>query len=119
MAIGLAALAAPALAHHSYATFARDRQQTVVGVVHEFRWSNPHAWIDIDVPNPKGGVTRWSIECNSPNILSRIGWKATSLKPGDKATVVVHPMKDGGNGGSLISVTLRDGTVLNENAKSL
>ena len=118
-AIGLLSVAAPASAHHSYATFDRDKAQTVSGVVHEFRWVNPHAWIDLDVRNEKGVVERWSIECNSPNILSRVGWKSNMLRPGDKVTLQVHPLRNGDAGGSLMSLKLPDGTVLSEAGKTL
>ena len=119
LAIGLISVSGPASAHHSYATFDRDAQVTVSGVVHEFKWTNPHAWIELDVRNAKGVMERWSVECNSPNILNRVGWKSTSLRPGDKVTVQVHPLRTGGAGGSLTALTLPDGTVLSETRHSL
>src|SRR5262245_33532693 len=104
LAIGALSISAPAFAHHSYATFDHDKLVTVKGVIHEFKWTNPHAFIVIDVRNANGQVERWSVECNSPNILSRVGWKADSLRPGDKVTVKVHPMRNGGAGGSLTAL---------------
>lgn len=114
MAIGILSAGPPASAHHSYATFAHDKKVTISGVVHEFLWTNPHASIEIDVIDAKGEVERWSVECNSPNILSRVGWKATSLKPGDKVRITVNPLKNGGKGGSFLTLTKPDGTVLTE-----
>ncbi|MDE3110164.1 MAG: hypothetical protein KGL02_09505, partial [Acidobacteriota bacterium] len=61
-----------------------------------------------------GGTDRWSVECNSPNNLARMGWKSTSLKPGDKVTILIHPLRNGDKGGSFMSATLADGTVLND-----
>jgi hypothetical protein len=49
----------------------------------------------------------------SPNFLERRGWSKRTLKVGDKVTVVIHPVKDGGHGGSFVSVTLPDGKVMN------
>ena len=37
--------AAPALAHHSFAMFDQSKIVTLEGTVHEFQWTNPHAWI--------------------------------------------------------------------------
>ena len=53
----------------------------------EFRWGNPHAWIDLDVANEKGAVDTWSIEMTSPTFLLRAGWKSSTLKSGDKVTL--------------------------------
>jgi hypothetical protein len=85
-----------------------DNQKTVTleGTVKEFQWTNPHTWIQIVVKDPSGKDVEWSVEGGSPNGLSRDGWSRQSLKPGDKATVVIHPLKDGTNGGSLVSATV-------------
>jgi Family of unknown function (DUF6152) len=101
-------------AHHSGAMFDRDKTVSLAGTVAQFEWTNPHSWISIDVPNSGGGVDRWSVECNSPNNLVRQGWKSTSLKPGDKVTILIHPLRSGEKGGSFMSVTLADGTVLSD-----
>lgn len=108
----LAAL--PAEAHHSAAMFDRTKTVKLVGTVVQFGWTNPHSWISMDVPNANGQTERWSVECNSPNNLARMGWKSTSLKPGDKVTVLIHPLRNGDKGGSFMSATLEDGTVLND-----
>ena len=47
------ALVAPALAHHSPAAFDRTKKVTLVGTVKEFRWQNPHTWIEVEVPDEK------------------------------------------------------------------
>ena len=49
-------------------------------------------------------------------LLIRAGWKATTLKPGDKVTVKVFPLRDGDPGGLFQSVTLASGEVLTERA---
>jgi hypothetical protein len=103
--------AAPAFAHHSFAMFDNSKQMTLVGTVKEFQWTNPHTWLQLNVPT-NGKVVEWSIEGGSPNGLARRGWKSSVLKPGDKVTVIVSPMKDGSNGGSLKTVTKADGTVV-------
>jgi hypothetical protein len=110
------ALAVPALAHHSAAGIDRSKTVTLVGTVKEFGWRNPHSYMEIDVPNESGQTVTWKVEMTSPAFLIRAGWKATTLKPGDKVTVKVFPLRDGDPGGLFQSVTLAGGQVLTERA---
>ncbi len=112
LATVLGMLASPALAHHSFAMFDNAKEKTLVGTIKEFQWTNPHTWTQINVKDTSGKVVEWSIEGGSPNGLGRQGWKSSSLKPGEQVTLVMHPMKDGSNGGSLMYVTKADGSVL-------
>jgi len=111
-----ALLAGPASAHHSRAMFDSSKQVTLVGTVKEFQWTNPHAWIEIEIANASGGVEQWSLECNSPNSLARQGWKSSSVKPGDKITVTFWPLKSGEKGGLFKTLTLANGQELSEAA---
>jgi hypothetical protein len=117
----LAALALTALlivgtafAHHSPIVFDRTRQVTITGTVTEFRWGNPHSWIHIDVADKDGKVGNWSIEMDPASHLAREGWRSSTLKPGDKISVVVFPLRNDEKGGQYISVTLPDGTKLGQ-----
>lgn len=116
LAVLLVTLATPVLAHHSFAMFDRDKEMVLVGTVHDFQWTNPHSWIELEVPNATGGVDKWSLECNSPNNLTRQGWHSSSLKPGDKISVVVWPLRNGEKGGLFISLKFPDGRTLDEAA---
>ena len=108
---GLALAAMPALAHHSFAMFDQSKQMTLEGTVHEFQWTNPHSFIELDVA--KGGkVQRWAIELNSPNNLTRQGWRRTSLKAGEKISVRIAPLRDGHPGGLFLDLRKADGKVL-------
>jgi hypothetical protein len=113
---GSVALGAPVTAHHSFAMFDAQKQQTLTGVVREFQWTNPHTWIQLLVDDGKGGSVEWAVEGNSPNILVRQGYTSKIIKPGDKVTLLIRPLKDGSKGGSLVSITLADGRVLGSNA---
>ena len=104
--------AMPAAAHHSSAMFDRDKQVSLTGTVVQFAWTNPHSWIEIDVPDQNGGSAKWSVECNSPNNLARQGWRSTSFKPGDKVTIIIHRLRSGEKGGMFVSATLADGSLL-------
>jgi len=107
-------LASRAYAHHSFAMFDQSRQVSLRGTIHEFQWTNPHSWIAIDVSDAQGNMERWQVELNSPNNLKRQGWKSNSLKPGEKVTVVINPLRDGQKGGLFVSVTRADGTILGD-----
>ena len=116
LAMGAAAVAIPVLAHHSFAMFDQTKEVKLVGTVKEFQWTNPHAFIHIEVSGTGGASETWDIELNSPNNLKRQGWKPTSLKAGDKVTVMTNPLRDmtGHKGGLFIAVTLPDGSVLGD-----
>ena len=103
--------ALPAPAHHSFAAFDRAKEVTLRGAVKEFQWNNPHAWIQIVVVDDKGRQTEWSVECGSPNMMARTGWKRTTLKAGDNVVALVNPLKDGRPNGALVKITLPDGSV--------
>ena len=108
-----ATLAVPlAHAHHSFAAFDRTKKVVLVGSVKEFQYTNPHAWIQLTVQDAKGDKTEWGVECGSPNMMSRTGWKKDLLQPGDQVTVTVNPLADGRPNGSLVSITLASGAVL-------
>jgi hypothetical protein len=102
----------PAAAHHSFAMFDKGKVTRIEGVVKQFAWTNPHVLIDINVPDKQGGTARYRIESASINILMRQGWKAGSIKPGDRITIVFNPLKSGLPGGLLVEVTLANGAVL-------
>ncbi len=113
-ALGVAALAVstPGYVHHSGAMFDRTKTVTISGTITEFNWTNPHSSFKVDVPNAGGQVETWAIEMNGPNNLVREGWKRTTIKPGDKVTVVINPLRDGKPGGWYIGITLPDGRSL-------
>lgn len=111
VAIMLSAAAA-ASAHHSFAPFNLTTEKTLAGTIKSFDWTNPHTWIWIDVTNEKGVVETWGVEGMSPNYLSRRGWTKNTFKAGDKATIVVRPMRDGSPGGMFVRATLADGKEL-------
>ncbi len=103
-----------AFAHHSFAMFDRDKEVVLKGTVSEFQWTNPHAFIEMEVANEKGSVEKWSVEMNSPNNLTRQGWKSSLLKSGDKVTVTLNPLRDGKKGGLFVAITFPDGKVIKD-----
>jgi hypothetical protein len=116
IALGSALLAVtlPAVAHHSFAMYDLTSTQSIEGTVKQFQWTNPHVWLYVNAPGVDGKVTEYSIELTSPNLLMRRGWRPSTMKPGDKVTVVLNPLRDGTPGGRIVSVTTPDGKVLTE-----
>jgi hypothetical protein len=107
--------ATSASAHHSGAMFDRTKEITLTGTVKEVQWTNPHAWLEVMVPDQTGKPVQWGIEFGGgPQALIRIGFTRSNVKAGDKVTVLAHPLRDGRPGGSFMSVTLADGKVLKD-----
>lgn len=111
VALGSAWVPAAAFAHHSFASYEPDLQIKFSGKVTHFQWTNPHVYIGMDGPDPKGVVRHWTIECANPGILNRVGWKWNMIKEGDTITVIVSPLRDGEPGALLKAVKLADGSV--------
>jgi hypothetical protein len=99
-------------AHHSFAMFDTAKRVTLSGTVTAFEWTNPHAYIELDVMEEGGALKHWSVELGSPSILMQGGWKFKDLKYGDKITVILNPLKNGQPGGLLSRITMPDGRVL-------
>jgi Family of unknown function (DUF6152) len=118
--IGLAGIAVtmfavPVLAHHSFAMFDAEKNVSLQGTIKEFQWTNPHAWILVNV-DKQGTAEQWAIEMNGPSGLARDGWRPKNLTPGMPVTLMIHPLRDGSNGGQFLTVTLPDGKVLGRGA---
>jgi len=92
--------------------FDTSKTVTLNGTVTSFEWTNPHAYIEIDVPEARGGVKHWSVEMGSPSILMQSGWKFRDLKAGDKISVDLSPLRNGDPAGLLIQAKLPDGRTL-------
>src|SRR5688500_13248360 len=101
-----------AIGHHSFAIFDTAKSVTMTGSVTAFEWTNPHAYIEIDVTDEKGAVKHWIVELGSPSILMQSGWTFRALKFGDKVTVTINPLRSGEFGGLLIQAKLPDGRTL-------
>jgi hypothetical protein len=112
----LSLLAGQALAHHSFAMFDPEKLITQAGTVKEFEWTNPHVWLHITAPDASGKTVEWSFEMQAVAQATSGGWKADTVRPGDKVSVEFHPLKDGSRGGELVAATLPDGRRLGSSA---
>ena len=108
IAVGLSI--APVRAHHSFAPYETTLQMKLTGVVTEFRWVNPHVYIQLDGIDAKSGEKKhWLVECASTSILNRAGWRFNMIKAGDMITVIASPLRNGDSGALLKQITLADG----------
>ena len=106
------AIGGPALAHHSTAAFDMEKTIEITGTIEDFQWTNPHTWTNVKVEGSDETAGIYGLEGMSPNYLGRNGWTKSTLKPGDKVTFQVHPLKDGRKGGFMVAVKMPDGTLL-------
>jgi hypothetical protein len=109
MALGLMLPATPSFAHHSVAAeFDLSQRITLEGLVTKIEWMNPHVYVYVDV-NAEGKTANWACETAGPNTLARQGWSRSSLKIGDRITVVGFKARDGSNVASAREIVLSNG----------
>jgi hypothetical protein len=100
-------------AHHSFVVFFDDAKSvTVSGSVTAFKFTNPHAIIELTVKNVEGPSEAWRAETNAVTLLRRRGWTRESLKLGDAITIEGWPSRDGSRYMRVRRVVKADGTVL-------
>ena len=87
--------ARPARAHHSTAMYDMANPVTIRGAVKRFEWTNPHAFIFLDVKDAGGAAVEWEVELMSLNHLRSYGWVRTTVKPGDTISAVGAPARNG------------------------
>jgi len=108
-ALIILAMAGNALGHHSFAVYDHTRTLNLKGTVTKFQWTNPHAYLEIDVKEANGTVRHYTLEGTSINMMQRTGWRSNMIKFGDEVKVVMAPLLSGEPAGLLLEVTLPNG----------
>ena len=95
-----------ALGHHAFsAEFEVSRHVDLTGSVVEIEWTNPHAWVHIEVKDEDGNPQRWAIELVGINGLVRFGFTRKTVKIGDVLRVTGFGARNGTNTANASSVT--------------
>ena len=99
-------------AHHSTAEFDYEKHVTIKGLVKEVQWTNPHSFIQVMVEAQGDQKVQWSVEIGSPSLNIDMGWRKSSVKPGDIVTIELAPARNGKPYGTLRVLTFADGRQL-------
>ena len=103
-------MAVSAAAHHSFsAEYDSAKPLKLTGQVVEMKWSNPHAWIYINVKGKDGKVVKWAWETGGANALYRRGWRKEDLAAGTVLVVDGYQARNGSTTANATSITFQDG----------
>src|SRR5262249_49993084 len=109
--LGVLLLAASARAHHAFsAEFDQDKPVALEGALTKADWTNPHAWIYLDVKDKDGKVANWAVEMGPPSALLRRGWKKSSMQEGAILKVEGFAAKNGKEVANATNIRPPDGT---------
>ena len=112
-AAGIALATSLAYGHHSTAIYDSDNPIELTGTVAEWKFTNPHCLIELEVTAENGEKQLWILEGSNTSLMFRRGWTPESLKPGDQIMVTVRPLRSGAFGGNYSNIRDLDGNAIN------
>lgn len=108
--IAMLAIEAPLSAHHSFAAeYDAKAPLEVTGVVTKIEWTNPHAYVYVDVKDESGRLVNWAFEGYPPNTLKRTGFSRDTVAVGTTITITGWRARDAANRAAGREITLPDG----------
>ncbi len=110
--LGLLVATSPLGAHHSTSMYNMANPTTVTGKVIRFEWTNPHAYIYLEVTGEDGKTVEWEIEMMSLNHLKSYGWTRNTVKPGDIISCTGGAAKSGAPAMLSSLIKLNDGRMI-------
>lgn len=104
-------------AHHSPIIFDMDTVIVIEGEVTQFDWRSPHTYLFVETTNEAGETQEWQFESDAVPILSRNGWAADTVVPGERVSVRANPDRNTERAHALlISLEKSDGSTLTPTA---
>jgi hypothetical protein len=108
-----AGIASSASGHHSNSIFDLESVVTLQGTVSRYEWRNPHVYVYVESRDEAGQLIEWQLEGDATSIMTRSGWRSTTLTPGDPVTVRMNPDRNAQRHHALVvSLTKADGVFL-------
>ena len=96
-------------AHHAVAgVYDLNKEVVLEGRLKKLNFTNPHASIELEVPDKDGKITDWILTTASITTLTREGINKTSMKPGEILKVTVLPARNGNPSGFIRNLQLGD-----------
>jgi|SRR6185369_9392585 len=109
---GLLVSTTPTFAHHSTTMYNMASPSTVTGTVKRFEWTNPHAYIYLEVKTDDGKTVEWAVEMMSLNHLKGYGWSKNTVKEGDTISCTGGAAKSGAPAMLSSLIKLDDGRMI-------
>lgn len=75
------------------AAYDSTRQIKLHGPVTRIEWTNPRAYLFLNVEDSGGTITNWAVDFGNPLDLEKNGWKRSALNIGDVVTVDAVPLR--------------------------
>ena len=99
-------------AHHAVAgVYDLNKEVVLEGRLKKLNFANPHASIELTVPNKDGTFTDWVLTTASITTLTREGINKTSMKPGEILKVTILPARNGNPAGFIRTLQLGDRSI--------